>query len=130
MGVYGKIVGVLREYVLVLSIIFTILGFFIIVIGATGAWYQDIPRDIFGFSDDLLAWSLYILGAGLIVFGWWGVYYLYSYFNNRKFVLEELETNKRSEFLKKHIEIKKKVKHLPSKYRKMVKEKEKELKIK
>jgi hypothetical protein len=44
-------------------------------------------------------------------------------------VLEELNTNKRSEFLKKHVEIKQKIKNLPSKYQKMLKEKEEELQI-
>ena len=91
---------------------------------------QDISKNVFGFSDDLLAWSPYILVVGFIIFTWFGVYYLYSYLMNRKFVLEELKTNKRSEFLKKHVEVKLKVKHLPSKYQKMLKEKEEELKIK
>ena len=44
--------------------------------------------------------------------------------------LEELRTNKRSEIIKMHAELKSVVKHLPSKYRKMLKDKEKELSIK
>lgn len=126
----GKITGFLREYVFVLSIIFTILGAIVLFIGITGIWFEDIPKDFFGFSAEILAWSFYILILGFVVFGWFGVYYLYSYLKNRKFVLEGLETNKRSEFLKKHAEIKIKVKHLPSKFHKMLKEKEEELKIK
>lgn len=126
----GKITGFLREYVFVLSIIFTILGAIVLFIGITGIWFEDIPKDFFGFSAEILAWSFYILILGFVVFGWFGVYYLYSYLKNRKFVLEGLETNKRSEFLKKHAEIKIKVKHLPSKFHKRLKEKEEELKIK
>jgi len=132
MDIYGKIIGFLREYVLILSIVFTVLGAIILFIGITG-FVEDlnyIPLNMLGFSEDFLDWSFYIIVAGLIIFGWFGVYYLYSYYMNRKFVLEELETNKRSEFLKKHVEVKKKVKHLPSKYQKMLKEKEQELKIK
>jgi uncharacterized protein involved in cysteine biosynthesis len=125
----GKITGFLREYVFILSIIFTILGCIVLVIGITGMWFQDILKNMLGFSDEILNWSLYILIIGLIVFGI-GVYYLYSYLTTRKFVIEELDTNKRSEFLKKHIEVKQKVKHLPSKYQKMLKEKEGELQIK
>ena len=42
----------------------------------------------------------------------------------------EIETNKRSEFIRKHAELKDSVKYLPSKYRAMLQQKEKELKIK
>ncbi len=125
----GKITGFLREYVLGLSIICTILGCIVLVIGITGMWFQDILKSMLGFSKEALNWSLYILIIGLIVFAI-GVYYLYSYFTTHKFVIEELKTNKRSEFLKKHVEVKQKVKHLPSKYQKMLKEKEEELQIK
>ncbi len=125
----GKITGFLREYVFVLSIIFTILGCIVLVIGITGMWFQDILKNMLGFSEETLDWSLYILIIGFIVFGI-GVYYLYSYLTTRKFVIEELDTNKRSEFLKKHVEVKQKVKHLPSKYQKMLREKEEELQIK
>ncbi|MCJ7571001.1 MAG: hypothetical protein MUO82_03880 [Candidatus Thermoplasmatota archaeon] len=125
----GKITGFLREYVFILSIIFTILGCIVLLIGITGMWFKDITKNILDFSDEALNWSLYILIIGLIIFVI-GVYYLYSHLKTRKFVLEELETNKRSEFLKKHVEVKQMVKHLPSKYQKMLREKEEELQIK
>lgn len=125
----GKITGFLREYVLVFSIILTILGFFVIFIGASGIWFQDISKDVLNLTDDFLKWSPYLLIIGFIIFGI-GLYYLYIYLKNRKFVLEELETNKRSELLKKHSELKEVIKHLPSKYKKMLKEKEDELRIK
>lgn len=125
-----KITNFLREYVFGLSIIFIILGSILLFIGVTMIWFQDIPKNMFGFSEDILNWNIYILILGLVVFAWFGVYYLYSFFINRRFVLEELETNKRSEFLKKHTEVKIKTKHLPSKYQKMLKDKEQELKIK
>ena len=125
----GKITSFLREYVLILSIIFTIIGCIVLFIGLTGMWFQDILINFFNLSEEVMAWSLYILIFGFIIFVI-GVYYLYSYINNRNFVFQELKTNKRSEFLKKHNEVKQKVKHLPSKYYKMLKEKEDELKIK
>jgi hypothetical protein len=86
-----------------------------------------------GFYTDVIKeldqWNAFLLIAGLIVFGI-GLYYLYSYLTKRKFVLDELRTNKRSELLKKHKELKGTMKHLPSKYQKMVKDKEEELNIK
>jgi hypothetical protein len=126
----GKIGSFLREYVFGVSIIFTILGASIILISVMGIWFPDPLTNIFGISTDILAWSVYILILGFVVFGWFGVYYLYTFLINRKFVLKELKTNKRSEFLKKHNEVRIKARRLPSKYQKMLKEKEKELKIK
>ena len=121
--------GFFREYVFILSITLTILGCIVLFIGISGIWFQDILKNSLNFTDEAIAWSLYILIIGFIMFGI-GIYYLYNYFNNRKFVMQELKTNKRSEFLKKHVEVKQKVKHLPSKYHKMLKEKEKDLQIK
>lgn len=122
----GKIASFFREYVLIFSIILTIIGCIVFFIGATGIWFKI---DVLLFLREPNDWSMYLLIIGFIIIGI-GVYYLYSYLVNRKFVIEELETNKRSEFLKKHNEVKQKVKHLPSKYNKMLKEKEDELKIK
>ncbi len=125
----GKITSFLREYVFPLSILLTIVGTIVLFLGITGIWFQDFLKGLLGFSDDVLQWSLYILIIGFIGFiagGW----YLYSYVKNRKYIVEELETNKRSEFLKAHIKLKALVKHMPSKYKAMLQEKEKELNVK
>jgi hypothetical protein len=79
-------------------------------------------------KDPIGVWNDYILVAGLIIFGI-GVYYLYSYLNKRKFVLDELRTDKRSEILKKRSKLETTVKHLPSKYQRMLSEKEEEFDI-
>ncbi len=125
-----KITGLLKEYVFGLSIISMIIGLFLLFMGIIFYWISDIEL---GFYTDIIKkldqWNAFILIGGLIIFGI-GLYYLYSYQTNRAFVLEEIKTNKRSEFLKKHKELKGTVKHLPSKYQKMVKDKEKDLKIK
>ncbi len=125
-----KITGLLKEYVFGLSIISMIIGLFLLFMGIIFYWISDIEL---GFYTDIIKkldqWNAFILVGGLIIFGI-GLYYLYSYQTNRAFVLEEIKTNKRSEFLKKHKELKGTVKHLPSKYQKMVKDKEKDLKIK
>jgi type VI protein secretion system component VasK len=124
----GRITNFFRELVFPFSIILTILGLIVLIIGITGNWAQDIAKDMFNFSDDILNWWLYFLIIGFIIFAT-GIWYLYSYLKNRKFILDELETNKRSELLKKHAELENTVKHMPSKYQKMLKAKEEELKI-
>ena len=125
----GKITGFFREYVFGLSIVATIVGLIVLFIGVLWTWFGDGAKELLNLKDDVIKWNLYVLIVGLVVFGI-GVYYLYSFIMKRKFVLEELQTNKRSELLKRHSELKESVRHLPSKYKEMVKEKEKELRIK
>ena len=124
-----KITNFFREFVLAFSIILTILGIIVIFIGATAIWFKDIPEDLLNLSKDFLFWKEYLLIIGFIIFAA-GIWYLYSYLKNRKFVLDELKTNRRSEFLKRHNELKDIVKLLPSKYKKLLADKENELRIK
>ena len=125
----GKITGFFREYVFGLSIVAMIVGLIVLFIGVLGMWFGDVAKDLLNLTDDAIAWGLYVLIIGLIVFGT-GIYYLYGFIVKKKFVLEEIQTNKRSELLKRHSELKESVRHLPSKYKEMLKEKEKELRIK
>ena len=81
------------------------------------------------FINVIGVWNDYILVAGLIIFGI-GIYYLYSYLSKRKFVIDELKTDKRSEILKKRSKLETTVKHLPKKYQQMLAEKEEEFNIK
>jgi len=124
-----KIIGFLREYILILSIITIIFGAIILIIGALGIWFTDEIVNVLNFMDNIIEWSPYILIIGIIIFGT-GLYYLYMFISKKNFIINEIETNKRSEFIKKHAELKNSVKYLPSKYKEILKQKEKELKIK
>ena len=97
-----KITELLKEYVFGLSIISMIIGLFLLFMGIIFYWISDIEL---GFYTDIIKklgqWNAFILVGGLIIFGI-GLYYLYSYQTNRAFVLEEVKTDKRSEYLKKH----------------------------
>jgi len=121
----GKISGFFREFTLFFSIILTVIGLILFIIGITAI----MEINFLNLSQDVLNWSLYILILGFFVLIA-GIWYLYSFFKNKKFILDELATNKRSELIKKHSELKLTVKKLPSKYQKMLKEKEEEFKIK
>lgn len=126
----GKITSFLRELQLFFSIILTAVGFVIFFIGIIGTFTLDWFKNFLSFlSTDFWLWSPYFLIIGFIVFAF-GVWYLYSFLKNRKFILDEIKTNKRSELLKKHGELKSTVKHMPSKYQKMLADKEEELNIK
>jgi len=126
----GKISGFLGEYVLGLSIITTLVGLFLLFMGIIWYWFKS-PK--LGFYTDIITkladWNAYLFIAGFVILIV-GVWYLYSYIKHRKFVLKEIKTNKRSELLKKHGELEDTVKHLPSKYKKMVDEKAEELRVK
>lgn len=120
-----KITGLLREYVFILSIITLVIGIIITIVGVLGIWFPDSSN----FMGDVVDWSFYILIIGLIILGT-GIYYLYMFITKKNFIMKEIETNKRSEFIKNHGELKTAVKYLPSKYKDLLKQKEKEFKIK
>jgi len=128
----GRIVGFLREYILLLSILIIIPGTIFIFMGVVYLFFKNITEptnSLLHFINVIGVWNDYILVAGLIIFGT-GVYYLYSYLSKRKFVLDELKTDKRSEILKKRSKLETTVKHLPKKYQLMLAEKEDEFSIK
>jgi len=120
-----------KEYIVGISIVLLIIGLVFLVFGLLGSIEQskDFLMSSLGITEDLLAWGLYILIIGFIL-TLAGIYYLYEFMKNKRFMLEEIETNKRSEFMKKHAELKNAARHLPSKYQEMLTEKEKELRIK
>lgn len=124
----GKISGFFREFVMIFSIILIIIGIFVLIIGLTGI-LEGNPMNFMNLSEEILNWGLYFLILGFLAFGT-GVWYLYSFSKNRKFILDEIKTNKRSELLKKQTELRNVVKHLPSKYKKILSDKEQELSIK
>ncbi len=127
----GRIVGFLREYVLLLSILLLIPALVFIIMGIVYLFFINSVQSVTSplhFISQVGIWNDYILVAGLIILGI-SVYYLYSFFTKRKYVLDELKTDKRSEILKRRSKLESTVKQLPSKYQKMLSEKEEEFDI-
>ncbi|MEM4257650.1 MAG: hypothetical protein QXL17_00660 [Candidatus Thermoplasmatota archaeon] len=127
----GKISSFLRELVAPFSIFFVILGIIFMVFGIIWIFFKDLATNTSSpvyFLSSVGEWNWYVLAGGVLLFGI-GLYYLYSFLSKRHFVLKELKTNKRSELLKRHAELKAKVKRLPKKYQRMLAEKEEELQI-
>ncbi|MCD6571843.1 MAG: hypothetical protein J7K62_01065 [Thermoplasmata archaeon] len=121
---------IFREYLLPINIIILIAGAFLITMGTIWIWFNNLELD--GFTDlvHLIGgYNYWLFAFGILLLGI-AVWYIFDFYRKRKFVLEELKTDKRSEFIKKHLEVEEAVKYLPSKYRKMLEEKKKELKIK
>jgi hypothetical protein len=128
----GKIAGFLREYVAVFSNIITIIGFYLFFMGVSWYWIRGLispTKTPIHFIYTLGEWNAYTLTAGLIILGI-GLYYIYSFLKKRKFVMDELKSDKRSEILKMRAKLESTVKHLPSKYQRMLTKKEDDLNIK
>ena len=125
----GKITRFFRETQFSFSIVVTIFGIILIMLGVAFFDFKYFASMLFNNIDEIKEWMLYVLIIGFVVLIA-GIYYLYSFLKNRKFIMEEIKTNKRSELLKKHAELKVAVKHMPSKYQKMLETKEEELSIK
>ena len=127
----GRIVGFLREYVLVLSILLLIPALLFIIMGVVYLFFissAEPTTSLFHFIYQVGIWNDYILVLGLILLSI-SAYYMYSFFTKRKYVLDELKTDKRSEILKKRSKLESTVKQLPSKYQKMLSDKEDEFDI-
>jgi len=128
----GKMTRFLREYIAPLSTIVTIIGLFLLLMGIFWYWARSIIQPTTSplhFVFTLGEWNAFILVAGLIILGI-GVYYIYSFLTKRKFVMDELKSDKRSEVLKMRAKLESTVKHLPSKYQRILTDKEDELNIK
>ncbi len=118
-----------KEYIFGISIALLIVGMVTLIFGILGTFFKEALTGFLTIDETILAWSLYVLIIGAVV-ALTGGYYLYSFLKNRRFLLKELETKKRSEFMKNHAELKTAARHLPSKYQLMFSEKEKEFRIK
>ena len=127
MNIKNKITWFLREYIFVFSVILTIIGMILFIPGILHYIFSDDvePSILTNLGD----WNFYLLIIGLIIFIA-GVSYLYGYLKNKRFILREIDTNKRSEFIKRHTDLRNASRRMPSKYKKMIEDKEKEFNIK
>lgn len=125
-----KIGKILQEYIFILSVICTIIGILLLGYGIPGTLISfEMIDDILHIQQEIIAWSPYILIVGIIIF-LVGIWYLWLYLKNKKFLLKELKTTKRSEFIKLQPELEEASHYLPLKYRKMLSEKEASMKRK
>lgn len=114
---------ILREYIFALSILTIATGVILVSMGIIGIWFSNLNLGAFIDTIHTIGgYIAYVFVAGIIVLGI-GIWYLYDFLRKRKRFLKEIDTSKRSEFIKKHIEMGELAKTLPSKYKKMFEEK-------
>lgn len=125
-----KIGKIFQEYIFAWSILIIVLGSIMLLIGVNGIWFSNVEVMMFStVIQSLDGYVAYVFAAGVVV-ALIGLWYLYDFLRKRKRLLEGLEIQKRSVFQKKHSEFEEISKKLPSKYKKMLEEKEKSLRIK
>jgi len=120
----------LREIIAPLSVVLIVLGALSFLMGTIWIWFSN--AEIWMLSsivESLNNWNyyLFVIGIVLLITGAW---YLYDFFRKRKFLLEEIKTDRRSDLVKRKAELEDIVKRLPKKYEKMLEDKKRELKIK
>lgn len=104
------------------SLLGLILGILATSMGALWILLPDTATTI-ELLNQIGDWNYWILLGGIIVL-FAGIYYLYSYIKNKTFLQEEITAERRSEFIKKHKELKAAARNLPCKYQDMLKEAE------
>jgi hypothetical protein len=121
---------ILREMVAPLSVLSIVLGTLLLIMGSVWIWFSSAELGPF---DDLVKnfgdWNYYLFVIGIALF-LAGIWYLYDFFKKRRFLLEEIKTGKRSELIRKRLELENVAKKLPSKYERMFEDRKRELKIK
>jgi len=121
---------ILREIIAPLSVVLIVLGALSFLMGAIWIWFSNVEIWVLSsIVESLNNWNyyLFVIGIVLLITGAW---YLYDFFRKRKFLLDEIKTDKRSDLVKRKAELEDIVKRLPRKYEKMLEDKKRELKIK
>ena len=112
----------LRENILIFSIIGLVLGILASSMGVLWILLPNIATTLTLLNQiNDLNYCILLLGI-ILLFA--GIYYLYSYYKNKTFLQEELTAERRSDFIKKHKELKAAARNLPCKYQDMLKEAE------
>ena len=83
----------------------------------------SLISDLSRFFGD---WNYYLIVVGIVLL-FVGGWYSYDYIKKKRYLLEEIKTDRKSEFVKKKAELEAIVKSLPKKYERMLREKEEKL---
>ena len=120
-------VRVWREIRFPVSIIVTFLGLVFLI--SSVVWIFMHEKNL-GFLSRLARlfgdWNYYLIVIGAIFFVA-GIWYTYDYIKKKNFLLEEIKTDRKSEFVRRKAELERVAKSLPKRYEKMLEEKEEEL---
>lgn len=116
-----------REIRFPVSLILTVLGFVFLLSSVIWIFLREnnlgVLSKLARFFGD---WNYYLIVIGVIFFAA-GIWYTYDYVKKKKFLLEEIKTDRKSELVKNKAKLEKIAKTLPKRYERMLIEKEEEL---
>jgi len=116
-----------REIRLPASLLILILGIIFFVSSVVWLFFREadlgLASKLSSFFGD---WNYYLIVVSIVLL-FVGGWYSYDYIKKRKYLLEELKTDRKSELVKKKAELESIVKRLPKKYERMLREKEEKL---
>lgn len=118
-----------REIRFPVSLLLLILGLVFFLSSVTWLFFRESDMGIIKNLSNLFGqWNYYLIVAGIILISVGG-WYSYDYMKKKKFLLDEIKTDRKSELVKKKTELEYIVKRLPKKYEKMLRDKEEKLGI-
>ena len=116
-----------REIRLPASLLILILGIIFFVSSVVWLFFREadlgLASNLSSFFGD---WNYYLIVVSIVLL-FVGGWYSYDYIKKRKYLLEELKTDRKSELVKKKAELESIVKRLPKKYERMLREKDEKL---
>ena len=118
---------ILREIRFPVSLLLAILGFVFTISGVVWIFLRESELGLLSRLTEFFGdWNYYLIVVGVIIL-FAGIWYAYDYINKKKFLLEEIKTDRKSELVKTKTKLERIAKTLPRKYEKMLIEKEEEL---
>ncbi|RLF57592.1 MAG: hypothetical protein DRN25_06270 [Thermoplasmata archaeon] len=116
-----------REIRFPLSLLIFVLGIIFFISSIAWLFFREtnlsLISDLSRFFGD---WNYYLIVVGIVLL-FVGGWYSYDYIKKKRYLLEEIKTDRKSEFVKKKAELEGIVKSLPKKYERMLREKEEKL---
>jgi len=116
-----------REIRFPLSLLIFVLGIIFFISSIAWLFFREtnlsLISDLSRFFGD---WNYYLIVVGIVLL-FVGGWYSYDYIKKKRYLLEEIKTDRKSEFVKKKAELEAIVKSLPKKYERMLREKEEKL---
>lgn len=116
-----------REIRFPVSLLLAVLGLVFTISGVVWIFLRESKLGLLSKLAEFFGnWNYYLIIIGVVIL-FAGVWYAYDYISKKKFLLEEIKTDRKSELVKTKAKLEKIAKTLPRKYEKMLIEKEEEL---
>ena len=116
-----------REIRLPASLLIFVIGLVFLISSVVWLFFRETNLSLISNLSRFFGyWNYYLIVVGIVLL-FVGGWYSYDYIKKKRYLLEEIKTERKSEFVKKRAELEAIVKKLPKKYERMLREKEEKL---